>query len=292
MVKAIKKLGGPKTAEGKKIVSKNAQKGAIFTKGYLPTEDVVQKQAQFELLCEQWGAYDPTRQMILRTIEQANLGLERMMSCEKIIIEGAMQSLDIAHEFVDRAGLPDARPSLLPAWFFMEDDGGEKKRAILIDTIWEQAEQLRVQFRDAIVPQISQLYPELYAYVMQGQAPNASFLMVLGQQYKQSAVTLNLAALMNTLADKYAYHLMWARAPKRHQLIIDAIRQQQMREVMDLEKSNRYAVSFQNRIFKGIQMLGILDQHEAAKAHTLKAPDDQENGVVDQEGDEEGGQKE
>ena len=266
MANSIKKLGGPKTAEGKKIVSKNAQKGAIFTKGYLPTEDVVQKQAQFELLCEQWGAHDPTRQMILRTIEQANLGLERMMGCEKIIIEGAMQSLDIADEFVDRARLSNARPSLLPPWFFMEDDGGEKNRALVIDTIWEQAEQLRVQFRDAIVPQISQLFPELYAHVMRGQAPNASFLMVLGQQYKQSAVTLNLAELMNAMSSKYPYHLMWARAPRRHQMIIDAIRQEQMREVMDLEKSNRYAVSFQNRIFKGIQMMGALAQHEVMAA--------------------------
>ena len=283
MANGMKKLGGPKTAEGKKIVSKNAQKGAIFTKGYLPTEDVVQKQAQFELLCEQWGAYDPTRQMILRTIEQANLGLERMMSCEKIIIEGAMQSLDIAHEFVDRAGLPDARPSLLPAWFFMEDDGGEKKRAILIDTIWEQAEQLRVQFRDAIVPQISQLFPELYAHVMRGQAPNASFLMVLGQQYKQSAVTLNLAELMNAMSSKYPYHLMWARAPRRHQMIIDAIRQEQMREVMDLEKSNRYAVSFQNRIFKGIQMMATLDQHEAMVAQKLGGPSKDLGPIVDEE---------
>ena len=283
MANSIKKLGGPKTAEGKQIVSKNAQKSAIFTKGYLPSEDVAQKQAQFDQLSEQWHAYDPTRQMILRTIEQANLGLERMMTCEKIIIEGAMQSLNIAHEFVERAGLTDARPSILPAWFFMEDDGGEKNRAILIDQIWGQAEHLRVKFRDAIVPQISQLYPELYAHVMRDQAPNASFLMVLGQQYKQSAVTLNLATLMNTLADKYPHHLMWARAPKRHQMTIDAIRHEQMCEVMDLEKSNRYAVSFQNRIFKGIQMMATLDQHEAMVAQKLAGPTKDLGPIVDEE---------
>jgi hypothetical protein len=283
MAKSIKKLGGPKTAEGKQIVSKNAQKSAIFTKGYLPSEDVAQKQAQFDQLSEQWHAYDPTRQMILRTIEQTNLGLERMMASEKIIIEGAMQSLNIAHEFVERAGLTDARPSILPPWFFMEDDGGEKNRAILIDQIWGQAEHLRVKFRDAIVPQISQLYPELYAHVMQGQQPNASFLMVLGQQYKQSAVTLNLATLMNALSDKYPHHLMWARAPKRHQMIIDAIRQEQMREVMDLEKTNRYAVSFQNRIFKGIQMMATLDQHEAMVAQKLAGPTKDLGPIVDEE---------
>jgi len=283
MANSMKKLGGPKTAEGKQIVCKNAQKSAIFTKGYLPSEDVAQKQVQFDQLSEQWHAYDPTRHIVLRTIEQASLGLERMMASEKIIIEGAMQSLNIAHEFVDRAGLTDARPSILPPWFFMEDDGGEKNRAILIDQIWEQAEQLRIKFSDAIVPKIAQLYPDLYKYVMQGQQPNASFLMVLGQQYKQSAVTLNLATLMNTLADKYSHHLMWARAPKRHQMIIDAIRQEQMREVMDLEKSNRYAVSFQNRIFKGIQMMATLDQHEAMVAQKLGGPTKDLGPIVDEE---------
>jgi len=283
MTSSNKKLGGPKTAEGKQIVSKNAQKSAIFTKGYLPSEDVAQKQAQFDQLSEQWHAYDPTRHIVLRTIEQASLGLERMMTCEKIIIEGTMQSLDIAHEFVERAGLTDARPSILPPWFFMEDDGGEKDRAILIDQIWGQAEQLRLKFCDAIVPKIAQLYPDLYKYVMQGQQPNASFLMVLGQQYKQSAVTLNLAALMNTLSDKYPDHFLWARAPKRHQMIIDAIRQEQMRAVMDLEKSNRYAVSFQNRIFKGIQMMATLDQHEALVAQKLGGPTKDLGPIVDEE---------
>ena len=284
MANSNKKLGGPKTAEGKQIVSKNAQKSAIFTRGYLSTEDVAQKQAQFDQLSEQWHAYDPTRHIVLRTIEQASLGLERMMASEKIIIEGAMQSLNIAREFVDRAGLTDARPSILPPWFFMEDDGGDKDRAILIDTIWGQAEQLRVKFSDAIVPKIGELFPELYAHVMRGQAPNASFLMVLGQQYKQSAVTLNLATLMNTLAEKYLHHFMWARAPRRHQMIIDAIRQEQMREVMDLEKSNRYAVSFQNRIFKGIQMMATLDQHEAMVAQKLGGPSKDLGPIVD-EGD-------
>ena len=66
-------------------------------------------------------------------------------------------------------------------------------------------------------------------------------------------------------------------------MIIDAIRQEQMREVMDLEKSNRYAVSFQNRIFKGIQMMGALAQHEvmAAQMHNHLASDGDQ--VVDEE---------
>jgi hypothetical protein len=67
---------GPRTVAGKKASSQNAQKGAIFTKGYLASENIEQKQMEYEALTVQWGAYDPTRQMILRTIEQANLGIE------------------------------------------------------------------------------------------------------------------------------------------------------------------------------------------------------------------------
>ncbi len=66
-------------------------------------------------------------------------------------------------------------------------------------------------------------------------------------------------------------------------MIIDAIRQEQMREVMDLEKSNRYAVSFQNRIFKGIQMMATLDQHEAMVAQKLGGPSKDLGPIVDEE---------
>jgi hypothetical protein len=37
---------GPKTNEGKKSSSLNAQTSAIFTKGYLKSENIEQKQAQ------------------------------------------------------------------------------------------------------------------------------------------------------------------------------------------------------------------------------------------------------
>ena len=262
MTKKLQKLGGPKTAEGKKISSKNAQKSTIFTKGYLVTEDIEQKQKQFDRLSEQWHAYDPTRHIVLRTIEQASLGLERMMAIEKTIIEGVMQSLDIANEFIHMAGLIDVRASSLPSWFFVGDDGGEKKDAVLIDHIWYQASLLKAQFSDRVVPQIAQLYPELFEYVMKGQSPNASFVMVLGQRYKQSTVTLNLVELMNAIVEKYPNHLIWARDPARYQLIIDAIRAKKMQEAMDLDKTNRYATSFQNRIFKGFQMLAVMGQHE------------------------------
>jgi hypothetical protein len=35
-----------------------------------------------------------------------------------------------------------------------------------------------------------------------------------------------------------------------------------MNNALDLEKSTRHATSFQNRIFKGFQMLALMDQHE------------------------------
>ena len=263
MAKTIQKQTGPKSIAGKKIVAKNARKGNIFTKGYLPSEDVTQKQVEFEAMCDQWKAYDPSRQLVLRTIEQASLGLERMMAVEKIKIEAAMQSLDIAQKFTIRAGLSAMLGNSLPAWFFMEDDGGQKQHAIYLDLVWEQAEELRVKFSDRIVPQIKEYFPDLYHYIMQNQPANASFLMVLGQRYQKSAVTLNLTELMNSLTSKFGDHLTWAQDPARYQLIINGIRAEQMYEVMDLERNNRIATSLQNRIFKGYQALSYFNQIEA-----------------------------
>jgi hypothetical protein len=65
---------GPKTVAGKAKSSQNARKASIFTKAYLPWEDQAQKQEQLDQLTEQWQAYDPSRQLILRTIEQCQLG--------------------------------------------------------------------------------------------------------------------------------------------------------------------------------------------------------------------------
>ena len=264
--KVVNHQTGPKTAEGKKVVSKNASKASIFTKGYLANEDVVLKQAQFEQLCEQWGADDPSRQLVLRTIEQASLGLERMMGAEKIKIEGMMQSQNIAQKFANIAGLDPIRAMEYPFWFFSEDDGGQKEYAVWIDQVWKQAKLLQTTYSDRDVPKIPERFPELYEYVMCSVPPNASFLMTLGQQYKQQTVTLNLAELMNQIRAKYEHHLIWAQAPRRHQLIVDGIRASQMCDVMDLEKSNRYATAFQNRILKGFQALAVLDQYETRGA--------------------------
>jgi hypothetical protein len=123
---------GTKTDEGKKASSKNAQKAAIFTQGYLPGEDIAAKQAQFEALAEQWGGADPSRMMLLRTIEQAYLGIERQMLAERNIIEGAMQSLDMAQAFAKAAGMNPLLAMNMPSWYFAEDANEIKGFAVQV----------------------------------------------------------------------------------------------------------------------------------------------------------------
>jgi len=105
--------------------------------------------------------------------------------------------------------------------------------------------------------------PALHQYVMVRAKESSSFIMTLGQRYGQSAVTLNLAALMNELHERFPYHFVWAEAPERYQAIIDGLRAEQMEASIDFEKSTRYATNFQNRIIKGYSALAALDQHEA-----------------------------
>jgi hypothetical protein len=81
---------GPKTLLGKQSSAKNARKSEIFVRGYLDWEDIEQKKALHERLVEQWGADDPTSQIFIATIEQANLECERLMSAQKLKVEGAM----------------------------------------------------------------------------------------------------------------------------------------------------------------------------------------------------------
>lgn len=61
---------GPKSTPGKLASSKNSRKSSIFVKGYLSWEDVEQKQLMHQQLCNQWQANDPTRQILISTIEQ------------------------------------------------------------------------------------------------------------------------------------------------------------------------------------------------------------------------------
>jgi hypothetical protein len=70
---------GPKTVDGKAVSSQNARKDSIFVQGYLSWEDQDEKQQQFGAMAKQWGAKDPSRLLLLRSIEQAQIGIERMM---------------------------------------------------------------------------------------------------------------------------------------------------------------------------------------------------------------------
>jgi len=253
---------GPKTVDGKAVSSQNARKDSIFVQSYLPWENVDDKQQQFGAIAKQWGAKDPSRQMLLRTIEQCQLGIERMMHIERKKIEGLMQSTTIAYQFCERAGLSEKIAHALPDWFFLEDGESEKQRAEKVARIYDETADFKARFSDQLVARVKDSYPALFAYVMQGQKEGTSFLMTLGQRYKASAVTLNLAALLNELKENWEFHFIWAQAPARYQTIIDGLRAEQMEQAIDLDKSQRYATNLQNRMLKGFSALAALDQHE------------------------------
>ena len=253
---------GPKTVDGKAVSSQNARKDSIFVQGYLPWENIDEKQQQFEAMVQQWGAQDPSRQMLLRSIEQCHLGVERMMYIERKKIEGLMQSTTITVIFCERAGLSKMIAHALPGWFFLTSGKKEKERAQIIAQIYDEAADLKARYSDQRVSRVKDEYPTLYAHVMQGQKEGASFLMTLGRVYAQSVPTMNLAALMNQLKENYEYHLIWAEAPVRYQIIIDGLRAEQMEQAIDWDKSQRYATTLQNRMLKGFSALAALDQHE------------------------------
>jgi len=259
---------GPKTVAGKNTSSKNAQKASIFTKGYLPSENPEQRQAQFELLCQQWGASDPTRQLLLRTVEEASLGYERLMLAMRQKIEGKMQSLDIAQEFAKQAGISVLEAMSFPSWYFKEGSS-EKAYASKILDAYAEVIALRRCFSDQLTAQIAQQFPNLYAYVMEGQRQGAIFSSVLGQRYRLATPLQNYAAVQKEIEDNHKYHLLWAQDEERFETIITGIRATQVIEAMDLDKYTRYTTSFQNRIFKGIHGLAIVDQYEAKTVQVL-----------------------
>lgn len=262
MKKLVNPQTGPKTEEGKKASSKNAQKAAIFTQGYLPHEDIATKQAQFEALAQQWGGADPSRMMLLRTIEQAYLGIERQMLAERNIIEGAMQSLDMAQAFAKAAGMNPLLAMNMPSWYFAEDADEMKGFAVQVYLAYGELKHLQNHFSDQLAAQIAQQYPQAYAYIMEGQRQNASFLSVLGQRYRLSTPKLNLGAAVSEISEKYRDHLIWAQDPERYEIIIAGLRSAKVRELIDWDKSNRYAVSLQNRLFKGFQGLALMNEQE------------------------------
>ena len=292
MKKSYQGQTGPKTESGKKVVSKNAQKTGIFTQGYLPTENVTQKQNEFEQLCNEWNGHSVGRQMILRSIEQASLGIERMMVNEKIILEGSLRSLDIASEFCSMADIDPLRATAIPKWFFSADDDANKQFALSIDNIWREANRLKMQFTDSIIPEISKLFPNLYRYVVGVKTGNVSFINCLSERCEQSTVALDLAVLMNQILEKYPHHMLWASDPMRYQALINAVRARRMRNAVDLDKSTRHGTNFQNRILKGFQMLALMDQYEKQDAILISEPNalsmqniDQADDQKDKEGD-------
>jgi len=281
---------GPKSTLGKQNSAKNARKSAIFVKGYLDWEDIEQKKALHDRLIEQWGADDPTSQIFIGTIEQANLECERLMYAQKLKVEGAMMQLNIAQEFAKHARLDILGAHLYPSWYFAENDNGEKIRAIWVDRVWLQASELQRNYHDSLVPSIAKDYQQLYEHVMKGQPANTSFLNVLGQRYKQTTPSLNLASLMNELREKYPHHLQWAVDHKRYQIIIDALRADLVLKALDLDKSSRYMTSIQNRLLKATQALMHLKKMNASNVERvieLEALKPKNVKDLDQDGDDE-----
>jgi hypothetical protein len=250
---------GPKTQLGKQTSAKNSRKSGIFTKGYLDWENVEQKQQMHQRLCEQWGANDVTSQIFIASLEQAHLEYERIMYAQKLKIDAAMMQLDIAKEFARLANLSTQTAHQLPSWYFMEDDE-EKLLAIWLDQVWLQANHLRENFHDNLVPKIAQNYPQLYEEIMRNASPHDSFLQVLGSRFQQTTPTLNLGKLMNEIGEDYRHHLQWAQDPVRYQTIINGLRGNLMSEAMDLEKNSRYLGNAQNRMLKSVQALTALKQ--------------------------------
>ncbi len=254
---------GPVTSEGKAIASKNATTKGIFSKGYLPWEDGAEQQALVQGLVHTWQAdQHPERMTFIRDIEEADLRLSRALNYERAQIEAAMQSLDIAREFAQLAGMSSTAFMTLPSWFFQDDAFGrqEKKWAVYIDLVQAEARHLRQHYSDRLVPQIQEEYPNLFHHIMQAQKVGASFLIVLGQRFAQSAPTLNLAKLINEIGEKYPDHLSWAKDPQRYEILIAGIRARVASQILADEKTTRYLVSAQNRKIKANQALAALTQ--------------------------------
>lgn len=253
---------GPKTDQGKAISSKNATKAGIFSQGYLPWENQEAKQLEFEAMVQEWGVTSPTGIHFLRDIEQANLAQERLMYAERLVVEGVMQSAEVGERFAQVAGFDTNQVRHFPSWYFLEDDGGNKKHALYLDKVVDQAKHLQANFSDQYAAQVQARCPELHHYVMVGHQPNNSFVLVMGKKYKQSVATLNLAAIGSEIREQYRFHLQWAQEPKRYQIIIDGLRAQKMLEVLDFDKSNRYLTSFQNRLIRALQGLDTLHRRQ------------------------------
>ena len=263
MNKSINKSTGPVTQEGKAIASKNATTKGIFAKGYLPWEDPAEQQALVQGLVTTWKAdQHPERMTFIRDIEEADLRLSRAMNFERIQIEAAMQSLDVALEFCQKAGFAPSAHLSMPHWYFQDDELGEqeKRKALYVDLVQEEALELKRIYSDHIVPTIAKEFPNVYSYVMNGQKEGTSFIAVLGARFKQSVPTLNLGVVSNEIGEKYKPHLQWAYAWQRYEIIIAGIRARVVAQIVADEKTTRYLIAAQNRKIKANYALASLTQ--------------------------------
>ncbi len=138
----------------------------------------------------------------------------------------------------------------------------EKEWAITVGNIYAEALHLKEQYHDRLVGRIEKEYPHLYQYVMDQYKTSPSFLIALGQLYKQQTPILNLAALINQLHERYPHHLTWAQAPERYQLLINGLRSEVIEKVVDLDKSYALVAAIQNRVLKSLSGLTAMNQQE------------------------------
>jgi hypothetical protein len=155
-----------------------------------------------------------------------------------------------------------------PSWYFKEGSSEKAFAAKVLDA-YAEVITLRRCFSDQLTAQIAQQFPNLYAYVMEGQRQGTILSSVLGQRYRQATPLQNYAAVQKEIEDNHKHHLLWAQDEERFETIIAGIRATQVIEAMDLDKYTRYTTSFQNRIFKGIHGLAIVDQYEAKVVNVL-----------------------
>lgn len=259
------KSSGPKSLAGKQKSARNAFKSGFYSKGLLPWEDAKAQETQWHALVDYYHAYDPVRVGLLRTLEFALLQQERLMVMEREKIAGAMQSVDVALEFVKRANLPLASYVSMPAWFFKLDDAGEKAFALKIARIHREAIHFKNHYSDHLAGQVREHYPHLFDYVMDGERPGTSFAIALGQEFKQPTPVLNLGGLINELQDDYPHHLTWADDPEHYQYLINGLRVEVVERVVDWDRSSAQACAIQQRILKCMAGLAALDQHDAQR---------------------------
>lgn len=260
--KSEHKQTGPKTEAGKKVCSKNAQQFGIFTKGYLASENHAQLDLQYQALCQQWGATDPTRQIMVQSMHQAAISANRLALAQQQMIDAAMQSPNVRREFAQLAQIDALTAQNLPAWFFQGVDHPQKATAIYLAAVWDEAKELKDLYSDRLLAEVSTRYPNLYRYVLDGQKPDASFVSAMGLRFKQNVPSQNLVVLMNHLNERYPHHLLWAEDPERFEIYIAGIRGQQLCEGMDLDKSLRYYTAFQNQFNKGCYALDAMSRVE------------------------------